>query len=205
MDVGDLGGELEAAGVHVGDDDVAGADVAGDGGGHDADGARAGDQHVLADQVEAQRGVDGVAEGVEDRAHLVVDGVGEGDGVEGGQAQVFGEGTLFVDADAAGLGVEVEAPRARLAGGLADQVALARDALAYVEVVDVGAQRGDLAREFVPVTRGMGTVRAAQSSHFQMWMSVPQTPVCGRGSARRRGRSRAPGPPASPGPRRALP
>jgi hypothetical protein len=116
VDVGDLGREGEAAGVHVGDDDVAGARVARHGRGHDADGARAGHQHVLADQVKAERGVDGVAQGIEDGPDLVVDGVRQGDGVEGRKAQVFGEGAGLVDADAAGLGVEVELSAAGLAG-----------------------------------------------------------------------------------------
>jgi hypothetical protein len=43
--------------VHIGDDDMARADMAGDGGRHDADGARAGDEHVLADQIEGESAV----------------------------------------------------------------------------------------------------------------------------------------------------
>jgi len=59
---GPYGGRGPAVVVHVGDDDVARADVARDRHGHDADRTGAGDQHVLADEAERQRGVRGVAE-----------------------------------------------------------------------------------------------------------------------------------------------
>ena len=71
-----LRGELEAVVVDVGDDDVAGAGMAGDRGGHRADRAGAGDQHVLAEHVPLQRGVDGVAERIEDRGDVEIDAVG---------------------------------------------------------------------------------------------------------------------------------
>ena len=75
--------ELEPVGVDVGDDDVAGADMAADRRRHDADRPGAGDQHVLADEIEGERRVHGVAERIEDGADLVVDLVGQRDGVEG--------------------------------------------------------------------------------------------------------------------------
>ena len=62
-----LAGQLQAVGVHVGDDHVPGAGVAGHRGGHDADRPGAGDQHVLAQHGKLQRRVHRVAEGVEDR------------------------------------------------------------------------------------------------------------------------------------------
>ena len=75
--VGDLCCEIEPNGIDVGDDDMAGAGMAGHGGGHDADRPGAGDQHILADEVEGQRRVDRIAERIEDGAHLVVDVVGQ--------------------------------------------------------------------------------------------------------------------------------
>ena len=122
--------------------------------------------------------MDGVAERVEDRADLVVDGVGQGDGVEGGEAQVFGEGAGLVDADAAGLGVEVEAARARTgarscrSGGPRPRRAGRR----CRSVTSRPSATISPANSW-PMTIGVGTVRAAQSSHCQMWMSVPQMPV----------------------------
>jgi hypothetical protein len=148
-DIGDLSGQLKPVGVHVGDDHVARASMPGHGGGHDADGTGAGDQYILAEEVEAERRVHGIAERVEDGADLVVDAVGERHHVEGGQAEVIGERPLLVHADPPGLGVEVELARAGLAGGLADQVAFARAALAEAEALHVAPHLHDLAREFV--------------------------------------------------------
>ena len=149
-DVSDFFGELQAARVDVGDDDMARADMAGDGAGHDADRPGPGDQHVLADEVEGERGMDGVAERIEDRAELVVDVVGQRHDVERRHAHIFGEGAGDVDADAARLRVQVIAPAARGAASHADHVALARDALADPEALHVRANFGDLARIFMP-------------------------------------------------------
>ena len=147
--VGDAGGEREAVGVDVGDDDMARADMARHRRRHDADRPRAGDQHVLAHQIEAERGMHRVAQGIEDRADLVIDRIREGDHVERRKPQVFGEGARLVDADAAGFGVEVKLARPALARMLADQVPLAGAALPDLEIGHVGPQLDDLAREFV--------------------------------------------------------
>jgi hypothetical protein len=71
----------------------------------------------------------------------------------------------------------VELARAGLAGGLADQVAFAGTALAEAQALDVAADLHDLAREFVAGDERDGHGARAQSSHCQIWMSVPQMPV----------------------------
>ena len=62
---------------------------------------------------------------------------------------VLGEGAGAVDADAAGVGAEVAAAGHAVATAPADDVALAADQVAYLEVVDVGADLDDLADELV--------------------------------------------------------
>ena len=116
--------------------------------------------------------------GIEDRADLVVDRVGQGHHVEGGQAQVLREGARFVHADAARLGVEVELARPALAaescrsGALRPNSAGRSSGLRRCGPISTISPANSW-----PVTRGTGTVRCAQSSQFQMWMSVPQMPV----------------------------
>ena len=93
--------------------------------------------------------MDRVAERIEDRAELVVDVVGQGHDVERRHPHIFGEGARDIDADAARLGIEMIAPAARRPAPHADDVALARHALADLEMPHVGAEFGDLARIFV--------------------------------------------------------
>ena len=175
--VGDLLGELEAARVDVGDDDVARPDMARDRPGHDADRPGPGDQHILADEIEGERGMDRIAERIEDRAELVVDVVGQRHDVERRHPHIFGEGAGDVDADAARLGIEMIAPAARRPALHPDHMALARHPLADLEAPDVGADRGDLARIFMAHVIGVGIVFRAHSSQLKMCTSVPQIPV----------------------------
>ena len=69
--------------------------------------------------------------------------------VEGRHPDVFGEGAGHVDADAARLRIEVEFARARGAALHADDVALAGDALADLEIAHVAADLDDLAGIFM--------------------------------------------------------
>src|SRR6478672_4486012 len=155
----DLLGQLEAEVVDVGQDDRAGAGVAGDGCGHHADGTRAGDQHVLPQQIELLRRVNGVAERIEDRADLVGHVVGQLDHVEGGSHDVFCEGALPVHADAAGVRVEVEVTGAGRFRVQIDDVALGGNALADLQAaVDVLADGDDLAGQLVARDHGNGNV-----------------------------------------------
>ena len=143
-------GQLEAIVVDVGDDDVAGADMADDRGRHRADRAGAGDQHVLADHVQLQRGVDGVAERIEDRGDVEIDAVGVVPDIGIGNGDIFGEGAGAVDADAAGVRAQVPPAGHAVAAAAADDVALAaRRSSPGVIVVDVLADLDDLADEFV--------------------------------------------------------
>jgi hypothetical protein len=144
-----LGGEVEAVVVDVGDDDVAGAEIAADAGGDDADGAGAGDQHVLADDVERQRAVGGVAVGIEEGGDLRGDLRRDQPQVLRGHADVFGEGAVAVDADAAGMGAEMAAAGAAVAALAAGEVAFGRDTVADLVVVDARTHFDDAADELV--------------------------------------------------------
>ena len=73
-----------------------------------------------------------------------------------GQDDVFGEGSGAVDADSAGEGAEMAAAGEAVAAASADDVAFAADEVAGLEVVDVGADLGDLADEFVADDEGDG-------------------------------------------------
>ena len=132
-DIGDLLGELQALRVDVGDDDMARADMARDRGGHDADRPGAGDQHVLADKIEGERGVDGVAERIEDRADLVVDASGSGTMLKAGMFTYSAKAPGRLTPMPWVSGSRWIAPAARGAALHADDVALARDALADLE------------------------------------------------------------------------
>ena len=71
-------GQVQAIGIDVGDDDVAGAGVPDDRRRHDPDRPGAGDQHVLAQHGKVQGRVDRVAEGIEDRLHVARNASGRG-------------------------------------------------------------------------------------------------------------------------------
>ncbi len=73
-----------------------------------------------------------------------------------GQDDVFGEGSGAVDADSAGEGAEMAAAGEAVAAASADDVAFAGDEVSGLEVVDVGADLGDLADEFVTDDEGDG-------------------------------------------------
>ena len=125
------------------------ADVPRHRGGHDADRPRAGDQHVLAHQIKAQRRVHRIAQRIEDRADVVGNLVRQQHHVESGQLEILGKGPLFVYPDAPRRGIEVELARPALPRLLADQMPLARAALADLQPFDVAAQLHDLAGEFM--------------------------------------------------------
>ena len=129
-------GQLEPVVADVGDDDVAGAGMSHDRCRHDADRAGAGDEDVLAEHPELQGRVHGIAEGVEDRGDVEVDLVGVPPGVHRGQGDVLGEGAVALDADADGVGAQVPAAGQAVAAPAADDVALAADEVADVDVGD---------------------------------------------------------------------
>ena len=85
-----------------------------------------------------------LVEAFDDAGGDLVDVVGQRHDVEGRDADIVGEGAGDVDADAAGLGIEVEAAGAGGAAVHADDMALAGDALADRQSVDLGADLGDL-------------------------------------------------------------
>ncbi len=117
--------------------------------GHDADGASAGDEHVFAEDREGQRGVDSVAKGIEDGGDARIDAGVMAPDVGHGQRDVLGESTGTIDADPLGVGAQVTAARHAVATATADNVALAADQIAGMEVVDVRADSHDFADKFV--------------------------------------------------------
>lgn len=68
--------QVEAKIIHIGNDDMARANVLGHRDGHDADRTRPGNQHIFADHVERQGGMHGVAEGIENGRKVIRDSVG---------------------------------------------------------------------------------------------------------------------------------
>ena len=107
------------------------------------------DQHVLAEDREGERGVDRVAERVEDRGDLLVDARPVVPDVGHRQGDVLGERAVPPDAEADGVRAQVPPAREAVAAAAADDVALAADEVAGVEVHDVAADLDDLADELV--------------------------------------------------------
>jgi len=91
--------------------------------------------------------------------------------------QEFGERAFAVDADADRVAAQMPATGTAVAAEAARDVPLARDAIADREAADFLAHLDDLATYSWPTCMGTGMVFCAQSSHFQMWMSVPQIAV----------------------------
>ena len=116
----------------------------------------------------------GVAERVEDRRDLVGDVVGDGDDVALGDGEVFREGAGAVHPDPEGVAAEMPAPGAAVAAEAADDVPLARDAVADPKRVTAAPVAAMRPTNSWPTTIGTGTVAAAQASQFQMCTSVPQ-------------------------------
>ena len=142
--------QLAPVGVRVGDDDVTGARVADDRDGHAADRAGAGDEHVLAEHRERERRVDGVAERVEDRGDVLVDPGPVVPDVRHRQRDQLGEGARPLHAEPDRVRAQVPPPGHAVAAAAADDVALAADDVAGMEVAHVRADLDDLAHELVP-------------------------------------------------------
>ena len=175
-------GQVEAVRVEIGDDDVARAGVAHDRGRHAADRAGAGDEHVLAEHGEGERGVDGVAERVEDRGDVHVDAGPVVPDVRHRQRDELGEGAGPVHADALRVRAQVPPAGQAVAAAAADDVALAADQVAGVEVAHVGADLDDLARR----TRGRSPAAPGSSA-------APRRPSARCARRCRRCRCAAPG------------
>ena len=106
-------------------------------------------KHILAQHVELKGRMHGVAERVEDCLHVARDVRVVHPDVGHRQRQVFGERAGAIDADALGVLAEVPAAGQAVSTPAADNVALAADDLADVEVLDVGADLDDLADKLV--------------------------------------------------------
>ena len=141
--------ELAAVRVRVGDDHVARARVPHDRDGHAADRAGAGDEDVLAEHREGECRVDGVAERVEDRRHVLVDARPVVPDVRHRQRHELGESARPLHAEPDRVRAEMPAPGHAVAAAPTDDVALAADDLARVEVAHVRAHVDDLADELV--------------------------------------------------------
>src|SRR6476646_7446339 len=76
------------------------------------------------------------------------------DGVEGGNLQIFGKGARHVHTDTLGLRIEVEMTGARHAAFHADQMTLARSAVAHFHGADVAANCLNDARKLMPDHHG---------------------------------------------------
>ena len=107
------------------------------------------DEDVLAEDRERERGVDRVAERVEDRGDLLVDAGPVVPDVRHRQHDVLGEGAVAPDAEPDRVGAQVAPPGQAVAAPAADDVALAADEVAGMEVVHVAADLDDLADELV--------------------------------------------------------
>lgn len=143
------GGEGEAVGVDVGDDDFSCARLPRDGGGHATDRAGAGDEHVFADEVVLERGVRGVAERVEAGKYVEWDRGVDMDGIARGDAEVFGERAVAIHAHAFGVFAKVAAAGEAVAAEAADDVALAVDEIAGLKANNISPDGGDGADELM--------------------------------------------------------
>ncbi len=141
--------EIEAVIVKVADDDVSRADVAADRGGHHADGARARDEDVLTDEIVLQRRMGGVAERVEAGDDIVGDIGGAAPDIRRWYRKVLREGAVTVHADADRMWAVVAASGETIAALAADDVSLARDALADLPAAHMAAELDDLSNIFV--------------------------------------------------------
>ncbi len=148
--------QVEAVGIDVGDDGVAGAGVADDGGGHDADGAGAGDEHILTQHGEGKRRVDGVAEGVEDGGDVERHVLVMPPDIGHGQGDVLGECARAVHADTLRVRAEMASAGQAIAASPASDVAFTAHDVAGEEVQHVGADFRDAADELVTNGHGHG-------------------------------------------------
>ena len=168
--------------VGVGGDDVAGACVSGDGDRHAADRPGAGDEHVLTEHRERERRVHRVPEGVEDRRHLLVDARPVVPDVRHRQRHELGEGAGPLHAEPDRVGAQMPPSGHAVAAAPADDVPLAADDVARVEVAHVRPDVDDLADELVPDHERHGNR-----------LLGPARPTSGCGGRCRRCRSSAPG------------
>ena len=97
-----------------------------------------------------------IAQRIKDGADLVVHFGRQVNGVEGRDLEIFREGPRQVDADALGFGIEVIVPGAGHAALHADEVALARHAVAHLDGADMRTDVRDDPCEFVPNHHGNG-------------------------------------------------
>ena len=121
-----------------------------DGDRHAADRPGAGDEHVLTEHRERERRVHRVPERVEDRGHLLVDARPVVPDVRHRQRHELGESARPLHAEPDRVGAEMAPPGHAVAAAAADDVALAADDVARVEVAHVRADIDDLADELVP-------------------------------------------------------
>ncbi len=141
--------QLQAIRIHIGDDDVSRSGVTHHRGSHETDRPGPGDEHVLAEHIERQGRVDRVAERIEDRLHIarnvrIVDpNIGHRHG------DVFGEGAGPLHADPLRVLAQMTPAGQAVAAVATDDVPLAADDLAGMEILDVGADLDDAADELV--------------------------------------------------------
>ena len=147
--IGKLRCQFETERINVGDDNVAGPDMAGHGGSHDADRAGTGDQHILADQIERQGSVHGIAQGIHNRRQIIADLIRQLDDVKGGYGQIFGKGTGSIDPDPSCVRSEMEMPGPRGPALVTHQMALPGHPQAFFQALDMIAQTDDLADIFM--------------------------------------------------------
>ena len=141
--------ECEALGADVGRDDEARADVPGDGDRHETDRAAAAHEYVFADERKRERRVYRIAERVEDRPELGRDLARVHPHVAGRQREVLGERAVAMQTETEGANAHLATAGATVAAGAADDVPLARDAVADFHVAHLRTDLDDLAVELV--------------------------------------------------------
>ena len=178
--------DLEPVRVEVGDDDVAGAGVPHDRGRHAADRARAGDEHVLTQHREGERGVHRVSERVEDRRHVLVDTRPVVPDVRHRQRHELRERPGPVDAEPDRVRAQMAPARHAVAAASADDVTLARDDVARMEVAHVRARpRRSRRRTRARPPSAPGSSAAPTRPSGGCAGRCRRSPSCGRGSERR--------------------
>ena len=143
-------GQFEPLVGQVGDDDVARPLELGDEGRHDPDGSGSRHEDVLGQAGELQRRVYGIAERVKDRRDVGVEvrDVVDPD-VAGRHDEVLAVGPVNRVSDTLGIAAQVSLTGQAGPAAAADVVALTRDELADLQIIDLGTELDDLTAELV--------------------------------------------------------
>src|SRR5262245_38279025 len=91
----------------------------------------------------------GIAKGIEEGGDLRRNLRRDQPEVSGGDDHILGKRAVLVDANAFGMGAEMAPAGPAVAADAAGDMALSRDTVAHLVALDAGAERRDIADEFM--------------------------------------------------------